>query len=91
MRDYEFTVIFGANEEMTEKGLEIVSNALKAADAQIAKQEDMGVKNLAYTIKKQDKGHYYYFELSAEPQSINKMSAEFLLESSILKHLFVVK
>ncbi len=91
MRDYEFTVIFGANEEMTEKGMEIVSNALKAAGAQIAKQEDMGVKNLAYTIKKQDKGHYYYFELSAEPQSINKMSAEFLLESSILKHLFVVK
>ena len=91
MRDYEFTVIFGANEEMTEKGMEIVSNALKAAGAEIAKQEDMGVKNLAYTIKKQDKGHYYYFELSAEPQSINKMSAEFLLESSILKHLFVVK
>ncbi len=91
MRDYEFTVILGASEEMTEKGLEIVSNALKAAGAQIAKQEDMGVKNLAYTIKKQDKGHYYYFELSAEPQSINKMSAEFLLESSILKHLFVVK
>lgn len=91
MRDYEFTVIFNASDDMTEKGLEIVSNALKAAGAQVAKQEDMGVRNLAYIIKKQDKGHYYYFELSAEPQSINKMTSEFLLESSILKHLFVAK
>ena len=91
MRNYEFTVILNANEEMTEKGMEIVSNALKAAGAEIAKQEDMGVKNLAYTIKKQDKGHYYYFELSADPQSINKMTSEFLLETSILKHLFVAK
>ena len=91
MRDYEFTVIFNANDEMTEQGLEIVSKALAAAGAQIAKQEDMGVKNLAYTIKKQDKGHYYYYELSADPQSINKMTADFLLETPILKHLFVAK
>jgi small subunit ribosomal protein S6 len=91
MRDYEFTVIFNANDEMTEQGLEIVSKALTAAGAQVAKQEDMGVKNLAYTIKKQDKGHYYYYELSVDPQSINAMTAEFLLEASILKHLFVAK
>ena len=91
MRDYEFTVIFNANDEMTEQGLEIVSKALTAAGAQIAKQEDMGVKNLAYTIKKQDKGHYYYYEVTADPQSINQMTAEFLLEAPILKHLFVVK
>ena len=91
MRNYEFTVIFDANEEQTAKGMEIVSNQLAKASANITKQEDMGVKNLAYTIKKQDKGHYYYFELEAEPQSINAMTAEFLLENSILKHLFVAK
>ena len=51
----------------------------------------MGDRMLAYMIKKQEKGHYYYFELQAEPQSINKMTAEFLLEGSILKHLFVAK
>ena len=80
MRNYEFTVIFDANEEKTAKGLEFVSNALAGAGATIAKQEDMGVRNLAYMIKKQDKGHYYYFEI-----------AEFLLQGEILKHLFVVK
>lgn len=91
MRNYEFTVIFDANEELTEKGLEFVSGQLSAAGATVAKQEDMGVRNFAYEIKKQDKGHYYYYELEAEPASINKMSDEFLLQGSILKFLFVVK
>jgi small subunit ribosomal protein S6 len=91
MRNYEFTVIFDANEEKTAKGLEFVTSQLAAAKANVAKQEDMGVRNLAYLIKKQDKGHYYYFELEAEPQSINAMAAEFLLQGEILKHLFVLK
>ena len=91
MRNYEFTVIFDANEEKTAKGMEFVSNALTAAGATITKQEDMGVRNLAYMIKKQDKGHYFYFEIEADPQSINAMAAEFLLQGEILKHLFVAK
>ena len=91
MRDYEFTVIFDANEETTAKGMEIVSAAFAAANVEITKQDDLGVKNLAYEIKKQDKGHYYYFELKADPATINKMSAEFLLEAPIIKFLFVVK
>ena len=91
MRNYEFTVIFAANDEMTEKGLEFVSGQFKAAGANVTKQEDQGIKNFAYTIKKQEKGHYYYYELEADPQSVNKMSAEFLLQDSIVKFLFVVK
>ena len=91
MRNYEFTVIFDANEELTEKGLEFVTGQFKAAEVNVTKQEDLGVKNFAYTIKKQDKGHYYYFELEAEPSCINKMSDEFLLQGQILKFLFVVK
>ncbi|MBO4279927.1 MAG: 30S ribosomal protein S6 [bacterium] len=91
MRNYEFTVIFDASEEKTAKGLEFVTKALSDAGATVAKQEDMGVRNLAYMIKKQDKGHYYYFEIEADPQSINAVAAELLLQAEILKHLFVLK
>lgn len=91
MRNYEFTVIFDANDEMTAKGMEIVNSQFAGAKVNITKQEDLGIKNLAYEIKKQDKGHYYYFELEAEPQCINKISAELLLEDPVLKFLFVVK
>lgn len=91
MRDYEFTVIFDANEDVTAKGMEIVSNAFAAAGVEVTKQEDMGVRNLAYMIKKQDKGHYVYFEIKADPASVNKMSGEFLLEAPFLKFLFVAR
>ena len=49
----------------------------------------MGVRNLAYLIKKADKGHYVYFELQADTASIVEMSREFQLSTSILKFLFV--
>ena len=91
MRNYEFTVIFDANDEMTEKGKQFVADQFAAAGVQVTKQEDMGVRNLAYEIKKQDKGHYVYFEIEANPESINKMGAEFLLQGFILKFLFVAK
>lgn len=91
MRNYEFTVIFDANDEMTAKGIETVNTKFAAANVNVTKQEDLGVKNLAYEIKKQDKGHYHYFEIEADPACINKMSAELLLEAPVLKFLFVVK
>ncbi len=89
MRNYEFTVIFDANEEKTTAGMEFVLKTFADAGVEIAKQEDMGVKILAYPIKKQDKGHYFYFEMKADPASIRGFEQQFLLSAPILKFLFV--
>lgn len=91
MRNYEFTVIYDANEEMTEKSQAFVADQFESAGVVVTKQEDMGVKNFAYEIKKQNKGRYVYFEIEADAQSVNRMSAEFLLQAPILKFLFVAK
>lgn len=93
MRDYEFTVIFNSSDEKTAKGMEFVSKTFQDADVEITKQEDLGIKVLAYEIKKQDKGHYFYFEMKADPAKINEFSRVFLLSAkdSILKFLFVAK
>ncbi|MDX9809234.1 MAG: 30S ribosomal protein S6 [Sphaerochaetaceae bacterium] len=91
MRNYEFTVIFDSNEEMTAKGLELILSEFSAAKVEITKQDDMGVRNLAYLIKKQDKGHYFYFELKADPATINGFNNSFKLMSPVLKFLFVNK
>ncbi|HCG64300.1 MAG: 30S ribosomal protein S6 [Spirochaetae bacterium HGW-Spirochaetae-4] len=91
MRNYEFTVIFDANEDQTAKGLELVLAEFTTAQVEITKQEDMGVKNLAYLIKKQDKGHYYFFELKADPSVINGFNNTFKLMTPLLKFLFVNK
>lgn len=89
MREYEFTVIFDANEEKMKAGLQFVTDELAKAGAEITKQDDMGVKTLAYLIKKQDKGHYVYFELNCDPSKIAALSHEFQLSTNILKFLFV--
>ncbi|MGD1821058.1 MAG: 30S ribosomal protein S6 [Pleomorphochaeta sp.] len=91
MRNYEFTVIFKANEEDTQAGLNQVSSLFEEAGVEITKQEDLGVKLFAYEMKKQDKGHYYYYELSADPSTIVSFEKKFLLNNSIVKFLFVKK
>lgn len=89
MRNYEFTVIFNANEDNTQAGLEFVTSTFAAADVEITKQDDMGVKYLAYDVKKQEKGHYVYFEMKADPSRILGFEQAFLLNQNILKFLFV--
>ncbi len=51
----------------------------------------MGIRNLAYLINKQDKGHYFYFELKADPAIINGFNNAFKLMNPVLKFLFVNK
>ena len=60
MRNYEFTIIFDSNEEMTAKGLELILSEFSAAKVEIIKQDDMGVRNVAYLIVKQDTVQDFY-------------------------------
>ncbi|MDD2297737.1 MAG: 30S ribosomal protein S6 [Sphaerochaetaceae bacterium] len=90
MRKYEFTVIFDANEEETAKGLELILAEFNTAQVEITKQDDMGIRNLAYPIRKQDKGHYYYLEINADPSVINGFNNSFKLMTPLLKFLFVL-
>ena len=91
MRNYEFTVIFDSNEETAAKGLELLLAEFAAANVEITKQTDMGVRNLAYPIRKQDRGHYHYFELKADPALINGFNNSIKLMTPVLKFLFVNK
>ena len=89
IENYEFTVILPSDEEKMKEALAFVNAELEKAGATITKQEDLGVKTLAYEIAKQNKGHYVYFELSADTQSIVKLSRAFQLSTLVLKFLFV--
>ncbi|MBR1938188.1 MAG: 30S ribosomal protein S6 [Spirochaetales bacterium] len=89
MRNYEFTVILDQNDDKMAEGLKFVLATFEKNGVEITKQDDMGVKTLAYLINKQEKGHYVYFELSADPSKIAKISHEFQLSTLVLKFLFV--
>lgn len=87
--NYEFTVIFNSDEEKMKEGLAFVLAAFEKNGVEITKQDDMGVRTLAYAIAKQDKGHYVYFELKADTQVIKTLARDFQLSTLVLKFLFV--
>ncbi len=91
MRTYELTCIFKTDEDAYTKGKEFVKTLCEKFSSKILKEEDHGVKDLAYEIKKEKKGHYYYLELETAPDSVASMEKEFLLAAPFLKYLFVNK
>ncbi len=89
IQNYEFTVILDSDEERMKAGYELVKETFARFGADITKEEDLGVRTLAYEIRKQDRGHYIYFELKADTASISEMNNIFQLSTLVLKFLFV--
>jgi small subunit ribosomal protein S6 len=89
MRTYELTIIVGTEEDEATLGKQQVDEQLKKAQVKVKKEEDKGIRNFAYTVKKRDKGHYYYYELEAEPENILALEEELRLLNPLLKHLLV--
>ena len=89
IQNYEFTVILESDEERMKAGYELVKETFARFGADITKEEDLGVRTLAYEIRKQDRGHYIYFELKADTASISEMNDIFQLSTLVLKFLFV--
>ena len=91
MRTYEITFIFPEREEDFTSGKTFVTKELKKVKASIKKEDDMGERNLAYPVKKETRGHYFFFEVEMEPEKVAELDKSFKLQSSILKYLFIKK
>lgn len=91
MRTYEATFIFPVNEEQFNRGKEFVKSELQKVNSTIVKEEDLGERELAYTVKKQDRGHYYYFEAELAPDVIVSLDRALKINNDVVKYLFVKK
>ena len=91
MRTYELTCIFRTDEDNFTKGKELVKEEFEKYSAKVLKETDMGTRELAYAMKKETKGHYYFYEIEALSDKISEMDKHFKLETTFLKYLFVKK
>jgi small subunit ribosomal protein S6 len=91
MRQYELTAIVGTENDETELGKKGIDDTIKKVQAQVIREEDSGIRDLAYEVKKRDKGHYYYWELELEPQQVQLLDEELRLLNPVLKHLLIKK
>jgi len=88
---YEATFILRPEDEFFSTGKEFLKELFTKEGCKLLKEEDMGNRQLAYDIKKNDRGHYLFYELEAEPQSISALDKSLKLRNEILKYLFLRK
>lgn len=91
MRNYEAVFIFRTEADAYNGGLEKVKEELNKMGATIVKEDDMGDRELAYQIKKESRGHYYFFELEIKPDSIIKIESHVKLFNEVLKFMIIKK
>lgn len=89
MRSYELTVILQTDEELYRKTKEIIAGTLKQQGAEIAKEEELGEKQLAYEVKGNKRGRYVIYFMKMAPDKVIAAEKVFKLDTNILKYLFV--
>ena len=90
-REYEAVFIFEVGEEKIGSVKKFVVDELKGADIRILKEDDLGERSLAYEVNKQNRGHYFRYELEADPNTIKTLENPFKLRSEILKFMYFRK
>lgn len=60
-----------------------------AQGGEVKKRESWGLRNLAFRIKKNRKGHYVMFNLDAPPAAVSEMERNMRINEDILRYLTV--
>lgn len=92
MRRYENILIIAPDctKEEEEDLLKRVQTNIEKFGAELLKIDDWGVRKLAYTIKKKDRGHYFFLLLNMNEETVVALDRFYRTIDLILRHLFVV-
>ncbi len=91
MKRYELVVVTTVSDKNLLANLKA---ELKKWKVKVGETKSLGVKQLAYPIKKQQKGNYTYFELETEENlnlGANLNRFFYLNNKGYLRHLLVIK
>jgi len=90
-RKYEAVFIYQVGEDKFTSGKTEVSEELGKAGIKVLKEDDMGERTLAYSIKNQGRGHYMRYDVETEPDKIKPLDKSLKLKPEILKYVFFRK
>lgn len=88
---YEITIILsgGLSGEREKELLAELKKTIAGFDGEVEKEERMGLKELAYPIKKDLTGIYYFFILKLPSSTLSKFDRELRLIPGVIRHLLV--
>jgi len=88
-----YETVFIARQDLTNAQVEAMANAftkvIKDHGGEVSKTEFCGLRNLAYKIKKNKKGHYVLMNISSKPEGLKEMERQMKLSEDSLRHLTV--
>lgn len=90
-REYEIMFLLNQNENIHSHSLEKIKETLSSKNVTIISEEKIGIKKLAYPVKKNNEGYYHLFYINAETSAMKELEKEFKLFEDILKYLVVKK
>jgi small subunit ribosomal protein S6 len=91
MRCYEHTFIArqDLSPQQAQALAESYTSVLTEHGAEVTKSEYWGLRNLAYRIRKNRKGHYLHLNLRASPEAIDELERQERLSDDVLRYLTV--
>ena len=91
MNKYEAVIILNPNlSTKVDDFLKDFDKLLKDNSVSIVKTEDIGRRQLAYSINNHNKGHYIIFNLEGDPSKLLEIETKIKYNESIIRHLFLV-
>jgi small subunit ribosomal protein S6 len=90
-RDYELVVVISPalDEDETKGTIERIHGLITGAGGELVKEEEWGMRRLAYPIKDFTEGSYFLTEFTTDPQQTRPLEDAIGLSEDILKHLLI--
>jgi small subunit ribosomal protein S6 len=91
MKKYEAVIILNPNlSSKVDEFKKDFDKLLTDNSFKILKTEDVGRRQLAYSIANHNKGHYILFNLEGDPSKLLEIETKIKYNESIIRHLFLV-
>jgi len=85
--------VFVARQDISAAQVEALADAfttlVNEQGGQVTKREYWGLRNIAYRIKKNRKGHYVLLNLDAPPKAVNELERNMRINEDVVRYLTV--
>jgi len=86
-----YETVFIARQDISAQQVETLTEQMSSfiteGDGTVAKVENWGLRNLAYKVKKNRKGHYVLLSIDAPAVTVKEMERNLLLSEDVLRHM----
>ena len=85
MQDYELIVIIKDKNDGIAESVKKIKDLLGSKNIKINKEDEWGLKTLAYPIKNETSGHYIIYNINSDPQNIKPLENTLRINEDLLR------